>query len=175
MTLQTKPRLFEPKFVRVLQPWTWRARSGKPKTQARNSGALKRLPSTALKAVACLTLCLATTACSSLGKINNAQFLVMSLEATKTPKPKQCDKTPPPTDYPVPRGVHLRSGTDIADQGVAYGDAYTRGKDFHTDREDKHDVFWSACDKEYAAALERWEANEAARLAAVTAARKLLD
>jgi len=97
------------------------------------------------------------------------------LEASKTPKPKKCDATPPPTEYPKPRGVTLKSGTDIADQGVAYGDAYTRGKDFYKDREDKHGLFWSACDKEYTAALERWEANEAARKAAIMAAKALLN
>lgn len=91
------------------------------------------------------------------------------------PKPVPCDKTPPPTTYPKPREVYLQSGTDIAEQGVGYGDAYVRGKDFYTDREDKHDLFWSACGKQYKAALERWEANETARKAAVTAAKALQD
>lgn len=67
------------------------------------------------------------------------------------------------------------SGTDIAEQGVAYGDAYKRGKDFYTDREDKHAVYWSACDKQYEAEVDRWEAGEAARLAAIEAVRKLSD
>lgn len=97
----------------------------------------------------------------------------MSLEATKTSKPRPCDPTPKATAYPEPRGVALVSGVDIAEQGVAYGDAYKRGRDFHTDREDKHALYWSACRKQFEAEVERWEAGETARAAAIAAVRDL--
>jgi len=145
------------------------------RTEVRTGITTKRSLRTARKAGVYLTLSLATTACSSLGKTNNAPFLVASLEAAKTSKPKACDRTPQATLYPKPRAVHLRSGTDIAEQGIKYGEAYERGRDFHNDREAMHDLHWSACDKQHEAAVERWEADEAARKAALEAARKLAE
>ena len=90
-------------------------------------------------------------------------------------KPKPCEKPPTDSQYPTPRGVHLKSGTDIAEQGSAYGDAYERGRDHHADREDTHEIYWTACEKQYEADLERWETNEATRKAAIAAAKKLSE